>query len=290
MTMPNCVTCGTVIPYPFKCNFCGGTFCAEHRLPEAHACPFLSDARSNVPREEKKDTATATQMPVSESEPPPVGKPSDFSARPYYDAPRPRRKSRTIFALCTMLIVLLLVAGYFSYGVGYDSGSKNASVSSYNVGFNNGNTSGYSLGYDAGVQTGNVSGYDLGYTEGLSDGAGHGFTVRDPTYQEMLNFITSDQTDKHQYTVPTYVCWNFAADVKNNAFTEGYRCGLVVISFADSSAGHSVICFKTIDHGLIFIEPQDDAIASLVIGQHYWDRAKYAPTYDDTIVSFTIVW
>jgi len=33
--------CGKVIGLPFRCNFCGGLFCPEHRLPENHACPNL---------------------------------------------------------------------------------------------------------------------------------------------------------------------------------------------------------------------------------------------------------
>jgi hypothetical protein len=258
------------------------------------------------------DTVEKTDLPTTESESPPSDEklPRD-EIRPSAGGLKPKGRVRMVVALCILLITAPLIAGYFSYDWGYNAGYHNTSVSSYNDGYNSGNVSGYELGfnisfvqgntsgyvqgYEIGCNDGNSSGYktgyDVGYAEGLNDGAGHGFTVRDPTYQEMLNFIASDQTDKHQYTNPTYVCWNFAADVKNNAFTVGYRCGLVVISFADSSAGHSVICFKTIDHGLVFIEPQDDAIASLVIGQHYWDRTKYVePTYDDTIVSFTIVW
>jgi len=33
-----CDYCGNEENLPFTCNYCGGTFCAEHRLPEAHAC------------------------------------------------------------------------------------------------------------------------------------------------------------------------------------------------------------------------------------------------------------
>jgi Zn-dependent protease len=34
---------------PFKCAYCGGFFCAEHRLPESHACP--ESWRARAPRE-----------------------------------------------------------------------------------------------------------------------------------------------------------------------------------------------------------------------------------------------
>ena len=33
-----CDFCGRDEDLPFTCNYCGGTFCAEHRLPESHAC------------------------------------------------------------------------------------------------------------------------------------------------------------------------------------------------------------------------------------------------------------
>jgi len=33
-----CDYCGKAEDLPFTCNYCGGTFCGEHRLPEAHQC------------------------------------------------------------------------------------------------------------------------------------------------------------------------------------------------------------------------------------------------------------
>jgi Zn-dependent protease len=33
-----CQYCGKEETLPFVCNYCGGVFCADHRLPEAHAC------------------------------------------------------------------------------------------------------------------------------------------------------------------------------------------------------------------------------------------------------------
>jgi Zn-dependent protease len=33
-----CDFCGKDEDLPFTCNYCGGTFCGEHRLPESHAC------------------------------------------------------------------------------------------------------------------------------------------------------------------------------------------------------------------------------------------------------------
>ncbi|MBN1214103.1 MAG: hypothetical protein JXA99_01550 [Candidatus Lokiarchaeota archaeon] len=39
--MPYCDHCNEEMGYlPFKCKYCGGTFCKDHRLPENHNCTF----------------------------------------------------------------------------------------------------------------------------------------------------------------------------------------------------------------------------------------------------------
>ena len=117
--------------------------------------------------------------------------------------------------------------------------------------------------------------------------------LRNPTYQEALQFIESDQTDKNQYKEGKYTCADFAADFKSNALKASYRCGYVLVFLADWS--HAINCFNTTDCGLIFVEPQEDEIVTLKIGQPYWDRTKYAPqfygrTYNDTVTGFLITW
>ncbi|KZN24310.1 rhomboid family intramembrane serine protease [Haladaptatus sp. R4] len=39
--MAQCDVCGQNENMPYQCRMCGGTFCAEHRLPENHSCPGL---------------------------------------------------------------------------------------------------------------------------------------------------------------------------------------------------------------------------------------------------------
>ena len=44
-----CDFCGRDEPLPFICNYCGGAFCPDHRLPEAHQCKGdLSQRRTIV--------------------------------------------------------------------------------------------------------------------------------------------------------------------------------------------------------------------------------------------------
>jgi Zn-dependent protease len=39
--MVRCDKCGKDVYLPFRCNYCGGYFCEEHRLPEFHDCPNI---------------------------------------------------------------------------------------------------------------------------------------------------------------------------------------------------------------------------------------------------------
>lgn len=125
--------------------------------------------------------------------------------------------------------------------------------------------------------------------------SGHGYTIADPTYRQMMNFIRWDETDKHEYIEGEYVCENFAMDVCNNAEAEGIRCAYVNIHFPDG--GHAIVAFNTIDRGLVYIETQSDELVEPVIGKHYWQCVKprpgyyYSePDYDDTIEKILVIW
>ncbi len=39
--MARCDYCGQEVDLPFRCRYCGGIYCSEHRLPEAHGCTGL---------------------------------------------------------------------------------------------------------------------------------------------------------------------------------------------------------------------------------------------------------
>jgi hypothetical protein len=104
------------------------------------------------------------------------------------------------------------------------------------------------------------------------------YNIRDPTYQEALQFTYSDQTDKNQYG-QSYTCINFADDFVNKAMIAGYRCGYVTIEFPEIN--HAIVCFNTTDNGSIFIEPQNDELVTLATGQSYLGR---------TILGFSITW
>jgi hypothetical protein len=112
----------------------------------------------------------------------------------------------------------------------------------------------------------------------------------DPSYQEALRFIASDQTDKNQYVLGKYVCGDFAADFQRNALRAGYRCGFVLISFA-AHLSHALNCFNTTDRGLIYVEPQEDKIVTVRIGRRYWNQITLlGPCYNDTVTELLVLW
>jgi len=167
------------------------------------------------------------------------------------------------------------------FQAGYKEGFNNGNLTGYNQGYNKG----YSIGFKEGNETGYEAGYEIGFQAGFSI---TGYNIRDPTFKEVLQFLEHDQTDKNEYS-ENYTCWNFAADVKNNAFKTGYRCGLVYIEFEFSA--HAIVCFNTTDKGLIFVEPQDDKIVKVEIGIDYWtDNGYNVIVFDETIIRYGIVW
>jgi hypothetical protein len=77
--------------------------------------------------------------------------------------------------------------------------------------------------------------------------------AKDPTYDELINFIQNDTTDQHPYVDGQYVCADYAEDVQHNAEAAGYKCGYVVINFIDGP-GHACNAFNTVDDGLVYID------------------------------------
>jgi len=126
---------------------------------------------------------------------------------------------------------------------------------------NQGFQAGFQIGYREGFNQGNQTGYKVGYEQGLQTG----------------------------FSTTGYTCWNFAAEVKNNAFKAGYRCGLVYIEFEFSA--HAIVCFNTTDKGLIFVDPQNDKIVKVEISTDYWtDNGYDVIVFDETIIHYGIVW
>jgi hypothetical protein len=126
--------------------------------------------------------------------------------------------------------------------------------------------------------------------------AGYGYVLRDPSYQEMKDFLKQDETSEHEYLRDEYICVDFAANVKANAAKEGIRCAYVVIEYLGTT-GHAIVAFDTTDRGLVYIEPQYDWEVQPEIGRRYYEcvvpppgQYMIEPDYDDTIARFVVIW
>jgi uncharacterized protein YoxC len=93
-----------------------------------------------------------------------------------------------------------------------------------------------------------------------------------PTYAELMNFISGDKTDQKTYIPGVYVCTDYARDIHNNAEKAGIRAGWVGIDFKNQIIGHACDVFQTSDRGLVYID---------CLGL---EAGSYGPTNRDLIV------
>lgn len=90
------------------------------------------------------------------------------------------------------------------------------------------------------------------------------------TYEQVLDFVRSDDTDKTQYGVG-FNCVDATFKMWRNATWKGIEAYPIVIQYYESP-GHMVIAFPTKDRGGVFIETQNDLQIRLRIGQNYNNR------------------
>lgn len=160
---------------------------------------------------------------------------------------RTQRYYKTTMALA-VLLVLSFTGNVFLWKYRYDEG--------------------YSMGSEIAYENDYEVGYDEGYLQARKD-FGAGYYIRNPTISEVRKFIKTDKTDSEEYEMGDYVCFDFAATFKRNAFSAGYLCYLVWINMG-VGAGHTINAFNTTDGGTVFVEPQTDEVVELKIGEHYW--------------------
>ncbi|MBA7642933.1 hypothetical protein ES703_50642 [subsurface metagenome] len=94
--------------------------------------------------------------------------------------------------------------------------------------------------------------------------------LKNPTFQELRDFILRDPTSHNEFVLNEYECRHFATDVNNNAEAEGLRCAFVLLCF--DRGQHSVVAFDTTDRGLVYIEPQTDAAIHPEVGSKYQEK------------------
>jgi len=101
-----------------------------------------------------------------------------------------------------------------------------------------------------------------------SEGAsGQDIVLKNPTFQELRDFILRDPTSRNEFVLNKYECRHFTTEVCNNAEAEGLRCAFVLLGFERGQ--HAVVAFDTTDRGLVYIETQTDARIHPEVGGKY---------------------
>ena len=168
-------------------------------------------------------------------------------------------------------------------------------AAAYEDSYNNGYVQIYDVGYQEAYSEAHDKGYGKGYEIGLGTDSKEGVATRvelsNPTHKEMREFLAGDKTDSNLYITGEYNCFDFAAQLNNNAKANGIRAAYILIR--SEKWRHAVVAFETVDRGLIFIEPQSDREIALVIGKPfpwYWVGAASPMSYYDPIVEIQIIW
>ncbi len=165
--------------------------------------------------------------------------------------------------------------------------------------YNDGYYQAYDQTYKAGYQEAYDKAYDRGYNKGYEISLGNESNeqvsslveLHNPAYQELKEFLANDKTDSNVFVSGEYVCFDFAAELNNNAEARGIRAAYVRIRAKEWA--HAVVAFETIDRGLIFIEPQSDTEVELVVGKSYpwWLAGASSPlSYADALEEIQIIW
>lgn len=127
------------------------------------------------------------------------------------------------------------------------------------------------------------------------------YYYKNPTYQEAINFLENDTTDKNLYNDTNYYCIHYSRDVNNNSEKNGLCCGYVTIVLKNESTGllipHAIVSFNTTDRGIVFFEPQtDEELIDLTIGKDYWTQCiksgnnTHKDKYGLIVVEKLIIW
>lgn len=113
--------------------------------------------------------------------------------------------------------------------------------------------------------------------------------AKDPSWDQLVNFLRQDNTDRHPYILGSYVCADFAETLHNNAENAGIRAAWVGLQMGSSpyyptGAGHACNAFQTTDRGLVYIDDTNflgngpgnaDKIVDVKVGADYIPRLLF---------------
>ena len=103
-----CEYCGAEESLPFVCNYCGGVYCGNHRLPEAHMCKGDINVRRVI-------------QPPPRAAPPPTPEYGSYY-QPNYSYPRPHPPGKAFSRVEIRDIVVAWLALGLAFGLAYLGG------------------------------------------------------------------------------------------------------------------------------------------------------------------------
>ncbi|MBA7503118.1 hypothetical protein ES706_01725 [subsurface metagenome] len=124
--------------------------------------------------------------------------------------------------------------------------------------------------------------------------------LRNPTWSELKVFLASDDTDKHPYNFPTFVCADFASTLQKNAEAAGWRCAVVSVRLSGypdwynygipSNTSHACNAFETTDRGLVYIDCTRPALTSFTGSADTTVEVKVGQSYIPVFIWPTPGW
>jgi Skp family chaperone for outer membrane proteins len=96
-------------------------------------------------------------------------------------------------------------------------------------------------------------------------------SATNPTWSQLMTFLSRDKTEKNTYIEGVYDCSEFSRDVHNNAEAAGIRASVVHVWFEYEDSGHALNAFLTTDYGLVYVDcsKAPDTIARVKTGKEY---------------------
>lgn len=199
-----------------------------------------------------------------------------------------------------VLSIIILAGGLYGLNILIYLDSTNSSFKErVAAAFQDAYDYGYTQTFDTTYKTAREQSFDDGYAKGYQISqeikadkpTARLVKMHNPTYAELMAFLVNDKTDEKPYIDGEYVCFEYAAELNNNADAVGIQAAYVRLRSNDW--GHAVVAFQTVDRGLIFIEPQSDTPVELVAGKPYpWREVGATSPFTayDPILQIEIIW
>lgn len=201
---------------------------------------------------------------------------------------------RVLLGVVILLGTLMVLDIYVYLGTSssiYDREVEAAYEDSYREAYSMTYDTGYREEFDIAYYQGYIRGYTANSAEDTGQQAGIISEMSIPTYHELVTFLQADTTDLKEYVEGVYSCFDYTADLNNNAEDAGIRAAYV--SIRGNGWAHALVAFETRDLGLVFIEPQSDRLVTLAVGKPYpWRMAgaKNSPFEDLPVEEIRIIW